>query len=168
MVKADLNKKGKKLKVGWFTFTCCEGCAIVFIELLNDHFSEWKDRIDFRHVKMLKSKNDMKGLDLAIVEGAISTQKDLDRLKEIRKNAKYVMAVGSCAITGMPAGLRNNFNEKQKKEIVPVLKKFGYLERVEPVSKYIQVDSKVHGCPMDGEVFVKEINSYLDGIAKKD
>lgn len=151
----------RKLKVGWFTFTCCEGCAIIFIELLNDHFNEWKEKIDFKHIKMLKSRNELKNLDLAIVEGAISTQKDLGRLLEIRKNAKYVMAVGSCAITGMPAGLRNRFNQKQKKEISQVLKKFGYLERVEPVSKYIKIDSKVHGCPMNAELFAKEINDYL-------
>jgi sulfhydrogenase subunit delta len=158
-------RKGRKLKVGWFTFTCCEGCAIVFIELFNDHFTEWKDRIDFRHVKLLKSKNEIRDLDLAIVEGAISTQKDLDWLLEIRKNSKYVVAVGSCAITGMPAGLRNSFNEKQRKEISPILKKFGYLGRVEPVSKYIEIDSKVHGCPMNGNMFAKEINSYLEKVS---
>lgn len=168
MDKINLNKKRRKLKVGWFTFTCCEGCAIVFIELLNDHFSEWKDKIDFKHMKMLRSNNDMKGLDLAIVEGAVSTQKDLDRLKEIRKNAKHVMAVGSCAITGMPAGLRNNFNDKKRKEISPVLKKFGYLERVEPVSKYIKIDSKVHGCPMNENIFLKEMDHYLEKIVGKE
>ena len=26
---------GKKLAIGWFTFTCCEDSSIVFIELMN-------------------------------------------------------------------------------------------------------------------------------------
>lgn len=151
----------RKIKVGWFTFTCCEGCAIIFIELLNDHFEEWKEKIDFKYLKTLKSNNKLTKLDLAIVEGAISTKEDLKLLKKIREKSKYVMAVGSCAVTGMPAGLRNNFDEKRKGEIMNVLRKFDYLERVEPASKYVKIDSVVNGCPMDEKGFVNELNRYL-------
>ena len=97
--------KRKKLKIGWFTFTCCEGCATVFVELMNDHFKEWRNQIEFKHCRILKSKNVMKDIDLAIVEGAIASLEDIEKLERIRDNAKRVMIVGSCAITGMPAAL---------------------------------------------------------------
>jgi len=32
----------KKLKIGWFSFTCCEDSTIMFTEMLNDHFFAWK------------------------------------------------------------------------------------------------------------------------------
>lgn len=155
-------RKDKKIRVGWFTFTCCEGCAIIFVELLNDKFKEWSERIEFRHFKILKSKNNLGELDLAIVEGAISTKEEAELLKEIRDKSKFVMAVGSCALTGMPAGLRNNFDTEKKKEIEQILKKFEYLESVEPVSKFIRVDFRVPGCPMDGSLFVKELSSFIE------
>jgi len=160
-------KIGKKLRIGWFTFTCCEGCATVFVELMNDHFAEWRDQIDFRHCRILKSKNDMKNIDLAIVEGAIASKEDVKKLKRIRKNAKRVMIVGSCAINGMPAALRNNFDEKKMKEIAPILKKFGHLPKVEPVVAFIKADSQVPGCPMSDKLFLMELDKYLAKFGAK-
>jgi hypothetical protein len=43
----------KRLVVGWFSFTCCEDSTILFTELLNDHFDEWKTVVEFRHIKAL-------------------------------------------------------------------------------------------------------------------
>jgi len=150
-----------KLKIGWFTFTCCEGCATVFVEIMNDHFKEWREQIDFKHCRILKSKNVVTDLDLAIVEGAIASKDDVGKLKDIRNNSKRVMVVGSCAISGMPAGLRNNFDENKMKEIQPILQKFGHLPTVEPVAKFIKVDSQVPGCPMIDKLFLKELDKYL-------
>lgn len=154
-------EQNKKVRIGWFTFTCCEGCATVFVELLNDHFAEWREQLEFTHCRILKSKNVLDNLDIAIVEGAISVTRDIDKLKLIRKNSKYVMAVGACALTGMPAGLRNNFNSSQLKEIKPILKKFGNTPKVERVSKFIKLDSQVPGCPMSDKLFLNELNNYL-------
>ena len=57
----------KKLVVGWFSFTCSEDSTILFTELLNDHFNEWKTLVEFRHLKALKTNNSIEGLDLAFV-----------------------------------------------------------------------------------------------------
>ncbi|MFQ5975628.1 MAG: hypothetical protein ACE5J5_04875 [Candidatus Hydrothermarchaeales archaeon] len=48
----------KKMRVGWSTFSCCEDSTILFIELLNDHFDEWTSKMDFVHMKVLRSKNE--------------------------------------------------------------------------------------------------------------
>lgn len=151
----------KKLRIGWFTFTCCEGCATVFVELMNDRFKEWRAQLDFKHLHILKSKNAMKDMDVAVVEGAISTGADLEKLKKIRANCKYLMVVGACAMTGMPAGLRNNFDADRAAEIKPILDKFGHLPRVEPISKFVKVDSGVPGCPMSDKLFLAALDKYL-------
>ena len=83
--------------------------TILFTELLNDHLDEWKKLVEFRHVKALKTKNSLEGLDVAFVEGAISSDKQADELKKIRDNSKYVVAIGSCACTGLPSASRNAF-----------------------------------------------------------
>ena len=36
----------KKLKIGWFSFTCCEDSTMVWIELMNDNFFKWKDLLE--------------------------------------------------------------------------------------------------------------------------
>src|SRR3990167_2426026 len=93
----------KKLRVGWFTFTCCEDSTVIFTELLNDHWREWKKLIDFRHARVLKSHNVLDELDVAFVEGALSSQAHIDKLKEIRQKSKKIVAVGSCAVVGLPS-----------------------------------------------------------------
>jgi hypothetical protein len=44
------NDQHKRLVVGWFSFTCCEDSTILFTELLNDHFDDWKKVIEFRGI----------------------------------------------------------------------------------------------------------------------
>ncbi|MFZ5501657.1 MAG: NADH:ubiquinone oxidoreductase, partial [Candidatus Micrarchaeota archaeon] len=97
----------KKLRVGWFTFTCCEDNAIVFVEMLNRYYFKWIEQLDFRYCKMLKSKNVLDELDVAFVEGAISNDHEKERLLDVRKRSRYVVAVGSCACTGYPSAQRN-------------------------------------------------------------
>jgi len=151
----------KKLSIGWFSFSCCEDSTIVFTELLNDHFYEWAKYIDFRHVRVLKKNNTLKDLDIAFVEGAIASTKDANELKEIRKNCKKLVAIGSCAINGMPSAQRNKFDCKTKKEIQFLISRFGMSKKVKTLKDYVKVDSVVLGCPMGEEDFIKTLNNYL-------
>lgn len=159
---------GKKLRIGWFTFTCCEDSSILFVELLNDHYFEWKELLDFAHVKVLKSRNDLSNLDVAFVEGAISNNHEEKMLREIRKNSKKLVAIGSCAVTGMPSAQRNTFDETTKKEIAPFLKSYHLWEKVKKLEEIVKVDAAVPGCPMDANLFLKAVDGYLKefGVVK--
>jgi len=151
----------KKLKIGWFSFSCCEDSSIVFTELLNDHFLEWAKVIDFQYVRILKSKNKLEGLDVAFVEGAIASKKQEKKLLEIRNNCKKLVAVGSCAINAMPSAQRNLFDPKRKKEIEFLIDRFKMAKEVKPLKKVIKVDSIVPGCPMDEKKFLDVVDKCL-------
>lgn len=158
----------KKLKVGWFTFTCSEDSTIVFTELLNENYFKWKKLIDFCHFKALMEKSRTDNLDVAFIEGAITGKNEEKELKEIRKNCKKLIAVGSCACTGSPSNQRNNFNKDQSAEIKPILDKFGYRKKVASVSEIVKVDDSIPGCPMDEKIFMQKLESLLKefGIVK--
>ncbi|MBU1016742.1 hypothetical protein KJ678_01085 [Patescibacteria group bacterium] len=152
----------KKLVVGWFSFTCSEDSTIIFTELLNDHFDEWKKVVEFRHLKVLKTKNSLKDLDVAFIEGAISSKKQEEEVKKIRENAKYVVAVGACACTGMPSSSRNEFADKEIDEKVQwYLNHFDYSAKVKRLDEVIAVDDKVPGCPMNVKTFMEILEKYL-------
>src|SRR5918994_1311802 len=93
------NGRRERLVVGWFSFTCCEDSTILFTELLNDHFEEWKEVVEFRHLRVLRTRNTLSDLDVAFVEGAISSDSQASEVREIRNNARYVVATGACACT---------------------------------------------------------------------
>ena len=105
-----MDNEHKKIKIGWFTFSCCEDNTIVMTEIMNDHWQEWKKLFDFRHVRVLKSNNVLDDLDIAFIEGAIASDEHAARLKEIRVKSKKLVAIGACAVVGMPAAQRNYFN----------------------------------------------------------
>jgi len=120
----------KKIKIGWFHFACSSDSTIVFTELLNDHWKNWKELFDFKYITALSSKTDYDELDIAFIEGAITSDKQAEKLKGIRKVSKKLVAVGACAVTGMPSGQRNTFNEEQNKEIEFMLVRFAAFPKV--------------------------------------
>jgi coenzyme F420-reducing hydrogenase gamma subunit len=151
----------KKLKVGLFSFTCDEGCSIVFLEILNKKFFEWKDVLEFKHCRILQSKSEIKDLDVAFIEGAISTYREVEKLNEIRNNTKKLVAIGSCAIAGAPSNIRNFLDKEKTEEIKPILEKFGHREKVSSVSELVTVDESVPGCPMEETKFVEIMEKYI-------
>ncbi|MFA5888378.1 MAG: hypothetical protein WC852_06740 [Candidatus Nanoarchaeia archaeon] len=154
----------QKKKVGVFSFTCCEGCSIVFIELLNKRFFEYRDEMQIDNFRALKKSDKIGKLDLAIIEGAISTASEKNKLLKIRKNAKTIMAIGSCANTGMPSSQRNFFDEEKKKKIQPLLEKLHQLKTIEPLKKYVKVDIQVNGCPISRNELDDKIEQYLKQV----
>lgn len=152
----------KKLRVGWFTFSCCEDNTVVMTEVMNDHWQEWKKCIDFRYAKALKSKNVLDEMDVAFIEGAIASEDQLNKLKKIRAESKILVAVGACAITGMPSGIRNQFSPETTQEIEYLLFRFSYLPKVLKVSDVVTVDFNIPGCPMEPKAFLKVINKALE------
>ena len=152
---------GKKLRIGWFTFTCCEDSSIMLLEMMNRNYFRWKELLDFRYCKVLKSKNVLDELDVAFVEGAISNERDKEKLLEIRSKAKYLVAIGSCACTGGPSAQRNTFPEHIKVKIEPFLVKWNLYKDVLCLDKVVKVDDKVDGCPMVEPVFLSILEKYL-------
>ena len=151
----------KRLKVGWFTFSCCEDSTIIFTEILNDHYKEWKNLIEFRACLPLQKREEISDIDVAFVEGAIASKDQEEKLKKIRANAIKLIAVGACAVVGLPSGQRNNFDPKTREEINPILLRFNYGEKVKKLSEVVTVDDVVPGCPMDENTFLNIINKYL-------
>lgn len=151
----------KKLKVGWFSFSCCEDSSIMFTELLNDRWQDWVKLIEFRHARILKSNNTLSDIDVSFVEGAIANKKDHEELLKIRENSKRLVAIGSCACTGLPSSQRNTFSEDEKNAIQYLLDRYGYETKVLALKDIVKVDDEVPGCPMVEPVFLKVVDKYL-------
>jgi len=145
----------QKKKAGIFSFTCCEGCTVVFMELMNKHFFDYKNRFDFVSFRQLKTSEKMQKMDFAVIEGAISTASEKRKLLEIRNSAKKIIAIGSCAVTGMPSSQRNNFKPELKKRIEKQIKQLHQLKTIEPLKKYVKVDLELNGCPVSASQLEK-------------
>lgn len=159
--------KKEKIKIGWFTFSCCEDNTIVMTEVMNDHWQEWKELFDFRHARVMKSNNIMDSFDIAFIEGAIAAPKHEEKLKDIRNRSRKLVAVGACAVVGLPAGQRNTFTPEQKASIDYLVTRFGALPEVKKVADVVKVDAEIPGCPMDPKMFVDKLNQIVSELENK-
>jgi len=157
-----MEQPARKLALGWFSFTCSEDSTILLTELLNTYLDEWKKLVEFKYLKALKTKNSLEGLDVAFIEGAISSESQAAEVRKIRENAKYVVAVGACACTGAPSASRNAFTPNHITEkIKGYMSRFDYSDKVRKLEDVIKVDDKIEGCPMDTKLFLKTLFKYL-------
>lgn len=150
-----------KLKVGVYSFTCCEGCTVVLIEAFNKKFDNWAKKIDFVDFRTLKPYTGVHKTDIAFVEGAISTESELRKIKEIRKKTKKLVAFGSGAVSGYPSDQRNKFSREKLKKISADLKRFKQIDKVSPLKRFVKVDDFIDGCPVTEKEVIDKVEEYL-------
>ena len=154
----------RRPKVAFFDFACCEGCQLQVAnlgELLLDVL-ELIDVVEFREV--MTEKWD-KSFDIAVVEGSITTNHAVERIKAIRARTKVLIAYGSCAVIGGVNGMKNNYPLEKIREYVyrEDAKHFDTIPTM-PVHKVVQVDYMVPGCPIYPPEFLKVLKAALAGI----
>lgn len=154
-----------KPKVAFFDFTSCEGCqlAILNLEVELLELLDIIDIVEFREAMSEKSET----YDIAVIEGSFSREKDRKRLEKIRKTASVVIALGACAHIGGINSLRNNQTREEVQRIVypdnPTL--YETNKKALPLSRAIEVDAFVPGCPVDVKEFVKVVKNLVLGKA---
>jgi len=150
-----------KLRVGFYSFTGDEGCMIVLLELLSERWQEFSRKLEIVDWRLLKPEAEEPKLDVAVVEGAISSNKEAGKLRKIRASCKRLVCVGSCAAVGAPSNQRNSFAEKEKQEIKPILDRFFLFEKVRAPNEFVKVDDFVQGCPVMEEPFLTVLGKYF-------
>jgi coenzyme F420-reducing hydrogenase gamma subunit len=150
-----------KKQVGIFSFTCDEGCSIFLIEIFNQKLIGWLDKIELAYFLSVRQHNEIKNFDIALVEGVISTKKDEELIKKIRRRSRVLIAMGSCAISALPSGQRNNFSANQLEQIKGDLEKFDFLPKCLAVKEVVKVDDEVPGCPIDKQRFIEVFEKYI-------
>jgi len=131
-----------------------------------DYLVELFHATEIRSFVMAKSDNHEGDLDVAFVEGSISTEEQLKHLKEIRERAEMLVAIGTCACWGGPQAMmlgRGGYEERYKKVYgnarIAVSKAF----EAKPVDAFVEVDLKIPGCPIDKQEFLKAVSKIVAG-----
>jgi len=154
----------KKPKVGIFDFACCEGCQLQIANMGEDVLAVLGS-IDVVEWREVMSEKWSKKLDIAIIEGSITDLHAVKRIQQIRKKAKILITIGSCATIGGVNGMKNNFNLNDIREYVYGDNyKFFPTETTKAVHQVVKVEYFVHGCPMYIPEFVTVLKAALQGI----
>ena len=135
-----------KPSVAVHKFSSCDGCQLAFLNAGED-LLRLADLIDIRHFLEAGLADETAEVDIAFVEGSISTGDELKRIHQVRKNSRFVVTLGACATSGGLQALRNldNSNEAWKRAIYAQPAFIQTLERAEPVRQHIEDDFEIWG-----------------------
>jgi sulfhydrogenase subunit delta len=155
-----------KPRVAIFDFACCEGCQLQIVNLEEEilNLIDLVDVVEWREAMSEQSHE----YDIAIIEGSITRPEDAQKLEVIRSRAKILIALGACATIGGVNKIKNNFDLNEVRECVYGKDaKMPHLntEMTKAVDEVVEVDFKIHGCPIEGSEFAQIIRSLLLGKA---
>ncbi|MCK7527484.1 MAG: hypothetical protein MZV64_62705 [Ignavibacteriales bacterium] len=100
--------------------------------------------------------------DIALVEGSVTTPHEIERIKEVRAQAKTVIALGTCATAGGVQALRNFANAEEYASVVLRPSEYlHYLQTATPIAEHIVVDLELWGCPVNKAQVLEVIIALL-------
>lgn len=150
----------RKPKIALFKFTGCAGCQLEFLHL-EDVFLKLLDLFDLQYWKMVKRENIENNWDISLVEGGISTPREIEEIKQIRTKTKHLIAFGDCAIAGCIPSIRNWVPQMEsEKNVYPDTSVIHSL-KVLGIGEYVKVDSELKGCPPHRDTIIEVLKSAI-------
>lgn len=157
----------KKVSVATVWLDGCSGCHMSLLDM-DERLVELAASIEIVYGPLVDTKTFPQEVDLTLVEGSVSSEEDLAKIRLIRQHTRVLVAMGDCAVTGNVPSLRNPIGPERllkhiylphaPEEIVPRL-----LPRVLPVHQVVKVDAFLPGCPPSADVLYYAITELLAG-----
>jgi NAD-reducing hydrogenase small subunit len=163
-----------KIKLATVWLDGCSGCHMSLLDI-DEALAVVVKKADIVYGPLVDAQEFPEGVDVTLVEGAISNQDDLKKIQIIRKRSRMVVALGDCAVTGNVPAMRNQIPVKQLLDRVYVEgasatpKAPGdpgvppLLKRAIPVHEVVPVDLHVPGCPPSAASILYVVSELLEG-----
>ena len=151
----------------------CSGCHMSFLDM-DERLLELGQRAELVYSPLVDTKDYPDGVDVCLVEGAVSSDEDLAKIRIIRERTRTLVSFGDCAVTSNVPGLRNPIgaqplleraylenatdNPQLPSQVVPRL-----LPQSLPVHRAVKVDVFLPGCPPSADLIWFTVTELLEG-----
>ncbi|WP_297360451.1 hypothetical protein [Acidiferrobacter sp.] len=154
-----------KLRLAVHKFSSCDGCQLAFLNMGTD-LLKLADLVDIVHFAEAGPMAPDATVDIAFVEGSISTPEDEERIRLVRKNSRHLVAMGACATAGGLQALRNRTaGADWIAAIYPQPEFIHALPTSTAVAAHVIVDEELWGCPVNGRQVLDAVRGRLFGVA---
>ncbi|MFM7070837.1 MAG: NADP oxidoreductase [Planctomycetota bacterium] len=86
----------------------CSGCHMSLLDM-DERLIEIASRLEVVASPYVDTKELPTTIDVAIVEGAVSSEEDWHKVRDLRRRTRFLIALGDCAVTGNVPAMRNGF-----------------------------------------------------------
>jgi NAD-reducing hydrogenase small subunit len=162
-----------KVKIGTCWLDGCSGCHMSILDM-DESIVDVLSKADIVFGPLVDAQEWPEGVDVAIIEGAVSSQDDLKLAQTARARSKIVVALGDCAVTGNVPSMRNGISRRvlleriyiegaSERRGVPTVGVPALLKQAEPLQQAIKVDVHVPGCPPKPGAILMVLGDLLEG-----
>jgi len=150
-----------KPKLGVFKFASCDGCQLSLLDC-EDELLTVAGAVQIAFFPEA-SREYLEGpYDLTLVEGSITTPHDLEAIKKIRADSKFLITIGACATAGGIQALRNWKDVTEFTRYVYAHPEYiSTLETSTAIADHVPVDFELRGCPINKWQLIEVVNAFL-------
>jgi len=163
----------KKVKVATVWLDGCSGCHMSLLDM-DAAIISLARKIDLVYGPLVDAQEFPEDVDVTLVEGAVSSQDDLNKIQKIRQRTQVLIALGDCAVTGNVPAMRNSIPVQkllqsiyvdgvQEGKVVPSDRVPVLLKQARPLREFVKIDLCLPGCPPPSKVIFSVINDLLEG-----
>jgi coenzyme F420-reducing hydrogenase gamma subunit len=158
-----VRSRRRKPKLAVWKFASCDGCQLTLLDC-EDELLTLAGELEIAHFLEVSRAAVRGPYDLSLIEGSITTPEEVDRIQQIRRQSRVLVAMGACATAGGIQALRNFADVGEFKRVVYATPGYiGTLERSLPASAYVAVDLELPGCPPSKTQVLDLIAAFLHG-----
>ena len=154
---------GLRPKLAVYKFSSCDGCQLSLLNL-EDQLLDLVNRVEIAYFLEARSRVLPPPYDIGLVEGSISTPEEERRIRQVRRDCKFLVAIGACATSGGIQALRNWADLSDYIGAVYASPQYiKSLETATPIASHVFVDFELRGCPVNPNHLLELVSSLLVG-----
>jgi NAD-reducing hydrogenase small subunit len=163
----------KKVKLATVWLDGCSGCHMSLLDM-DAGVIALAGKVDIVYGPLVDAQEFPDGVDVTLVEGAVSSMEDMHKIQQIRQRTHLLISLGDCAVTSNVPSMRNSVpvskllqrvyveGADEDKQIpsdgVPSL-----MKHARPVHEFVEVDMYVPGCPPPAKAILGVVTDLLEG-----
>ncbi len=150
-------------KLAVFKFASCDGCQLSLLDC-EDELLAVAEAVEIAYFLEARSQQLDGPYDIGLVEGSVTTQHDVERIRDIRQQCRFLVTIGACATSGGIQALKNWADVHDF--IARVYAHPEYISTLATstaIAEHVSVDFELRGCPINKVQLLELLTALLRG-----
>ncbi|PSH04741.1 MAG: NADP oxidoreductase [Acidobacteria bacterium] len=163
----------RKVKLATVWLDGCSGCHMSLLDM-DAAIISLAGKVDLVYGPLVDAQEFPDGVDVTLVEGAVSSMEDLHKIQEIRLRTNVLVSLGDCAVTSNVPSMRNPIPVNKllqrvyvegadEGKVIPTEGVPPLMKHARPVHEFVKVDVWVPGCPPSAKAILSVVTDLLAG-----